>query len=161
MTVKPTSIKRAISSSKDAIVNKTIKNTRYRPDAVDFTNRIIYELKPYNKRSYQKALKQTKRYADILGGAWTVVIDMYFEYDKRSVEDLERSIDMNIEKMLSVLSDKKYAFKDYQNNLDIFVSLSEHEIKKFIRLGAISKQKVLQHRIKRGYKDNSFLEELN
>ena len=85
----------------------------------------------------------------------------YFEYDKRSVDELEKSLDVNIEKMLSVLSDEKCAFKDYQNNLDMFVSLSEHEIKKFIRLGAVSKQIVLQHRIQRGYKDNSFLDELN
>lgn len=70
-------IKRTTSSAKDAIINKAIKNTRYRPDAVDFTNRIIYELKPYNRYSYKKALRQTKRYADILGGDWTVVIDMY------------------------------------------------------------------------------------
>ena len=85
----------------------------------------------------------------------------YFEYDKRSVDELEKSLDVNIEKMLSVLSDEKCAFKDYQNNLDMFVSLSEHEIKKFIKLGAVSKQAVLQHRIQRGYKDNSFLDELD
>ncbi len=70
-------INRVITSAKDAIVNRAIKNTRYRPDAVDFTNRIIYELKPYNKRSYKKALRQTSRYADILGGEWKIVIDMY------------------------------------------------------------------------------------
>jgi len=85
----------------------------------------------------------------------------YFEYENRSVEALEKSIDINVDKMLSVLSDEKCAFEDYQNNLDIFVSLSEHEIKKFIKLGAVSKEVVLQHRIQRGFKDNSFLDELN
>ena len=70
-------INRVVTSAKDAIVNRAIKNTKYRPDAVDFTNRIIYELKPYNKRSYKKALRQTNRYANILGGDWRIVIDMY------------------------------------------------------------------------------------
>ena len=70
-------IKRVISSVKDAIVNKAINNTRLRPDAVDFANRIIYELKPYNRRSFNRALRQTKRYANILGGSWKIVIDMY------------------------------------------------------------------------------------
>lgn len=84
----------------------------------------------------------------------------YFEYDVRSMESLEESMDVNIEKMLCVLSDEKCALKDHANNLDLFVSLSEHEIKKFIRLGAVSKETVLEHRIRRGYKDNSFLDEL-
>lgn len=70
-------INRVVTSAKDAIVNRAIKNTRYRPDAVDFTNRIIYELKPYNKRSYKQALRQTNRYANILIGDWKIVIDMY------------------------------------------------------------------------------------
>lgn len=70
-------INRVVTSIQDAIINKAIKNTRYRPDAVDFTNEIIYELKPYNKRSYKRALKQTSRYANILGGEWKIVIDMY------------------------------------------------------------------------------------
>lgn len=51
--------------------------SRLRPDGVDFTNRIIYELKPYNKRAFQRATKQAKQYADTLGGEWTIVIDMY------------------------------------------------------------------------------------
>ena len=33
-----------------------------RGQAVDFTNRIIYELKPYNKCSYRSALRQTNQY---------------------------------------------------------------------------------------------------
>lgn len=72
-----TPINRVITSAKDAIVNRAIKNTRYRPDAVDFTNGIIYELKPYNRRFYKQAIRQTKRYANILGGDWKIVIDMY------------------------------------------------------------------------------------
>ena len=52
-------------------------NSRLRPDAIDFKNRIIYELKPYNKASYNKALRQANTYARILGGKWNIVIDMY------------------------------------------------------------------------------------
>lgn len=84
----------------------------------------------------------------------------YFEYDVRSMESLEESMDVNIEKMLCVLSDEKCALKDYPNRMNRFVTLSEHEIKKFIRLGAVSKETVLEHRIRCGYKDNSFLDEL-
>ena len=51
--------------------------SRLRPDAIDFQNRIIYELKPYNKRSFKRAIKQTNKYAKELGGEWTIVIDMY------------------------------------------------------------------------------------
>ena len=71
------------------------------------------------------------------------------------------TVDINVDKMLSVLSDEKCAFKDYQNNLNLLVSLTEHEIKKFIKLGVVSKQIILQQRIQRGYKDNSFLDELD
>ena len=81
----------------------------------------------------------------------------YFEYDQRSIDELNKALDLNIEKMLSVLSDKECAFKDYRKNLDIFVSLTNHEIEKFIKLGVVSKETVLRHRIARGYKDNSFL----
>lgn len=84
----------------------------------------------------------------------------YFDYNARSRESADELIDINIEKMLSVLSDPNCAFIDYQSNLDLFASLSEHEIKKFIKLGALSKQTVLQHRIQRGYKNNSFLDEV-
>ena len=71
-------IKDTIEKS-DKLLNEVLSDfgSQLRPDAVDFTNRIIYELKPYNKRAYKQAAKQAKRYADILGGEWTIVIDMY------------------------------------------------------------------------------------
>lgn len=67
------------TAGKNKMINQTLKKwgSRLRPDAVDCSNRIIYELKPYNKRSYKKALKQTKRYAKKMGGKWKIVIDMY------------------------------------------------------------------------------------
>ena len=60
-------------------VNKSLKKygSKLRPDAIDFKNRIIYELKPYNKTSYNRALRQANTYAKILGGKWNIVIDMY------------------------------------------------------------------------------------
>ena len=71
-------IKRAVSKN-NTLINKSLKKygSRLRPDAIDFKNNIIYELKPYNKASYKRALKQTNRYAKILGGKWKIVIDMY------------------------------------------------------------------------------------
>ena len=71
-------IKKAASGEKK-LINKSLTkwSSKLRPDAVDRKNRIIYELKPYNRRSFKQALKQTKRYAKILGGRWRIVIDMY------------------------------------------------------------------------------------
>ena len=71
-------IKDTIEKS-DKLLNEALSDfgSQLRPDAVDLTNRIIYELKPYNKRAYKQATKQAKRYADILGGEWTIIIDMY------------------------------------------------------------------------------------
>ena len=71
-------IKKAVGKG-DRLINQPLKEvkSKLRPDAVDKVNRIIYELKPYNKRSYKRALKQTKRYATLLGGKWKIVIDMY------------------------------------------------------------------------------------
>ena len=61
------------------LLGKALKEygSKLKPDAVDFTNRIIYELKPYNKNAYKRALKQASGYANTLGGKWTIVIDMY------------------------------------------------------------------------------------
>ncbi len=67
------------ASGKNKLVNQALKrySSSLRPDAVDFKNGIIYELKPYNKKSYKTALRQTNRYAKIMGGKWKIVIDMY------------------------------------------------------------------------------------
>lgn len=71
----------------DVILNSSIKkitngvsDSLLRPDGVDLNNNIIYELKPYNKISFNKALKQTQQYLSELsknGGSWIIVIDMY------------------------------------------------------------------------------------
>ncbi|MBR2315083.1 MAG: hypothetical protein IKA56_00420 [Clostridia bacterium] len=52
-------------------------NSRIRPDGLDSANRIIYELKLYNRRSFLNAVKQTNKYAKVFGGNSTIVIDMY------------------------------------------------------------------------------------
>ena len=70
---------RKVASGNDKLLNRSLKKygSKCRPDAVDMKNRIIYELKPYNKNSYKRALKQTNRYAQILGDKWKIVIDFY------------------------------------------------------------------------------------
>lgn len=70
-------IQRVMTSTKEDIVNRAIKNTRKKADTVDFVNRIVYELKPYNKNLFKKAITQAKRYLDILGENHKIVIDMY------------------------------------------------------------------------------------
>ena len=61
-------IKDTIEKS-DKLLNEALSDfgSQLRPDAVDLTNRIIYELKPYNKRAYKQATKQAKRYAGYAG----------------------------------------------------------------------------------------------
>ena len=53
-----------------------------RPDAVDVTNKILYELKPCNTKSFLRALTQTNNYLETIGDnkrVWTVVIDLYLK----------------------------------------------------------------------------------
>ena len=54
-------------------------NSRLRPDALDDANKIIYELKPYNEGALKRGIKQTKRYQEVLGGQYTIVIDLYIQ----------------------------------------------------------------------------------
>ena len=69
------------NTSTDYLINQPLKrfSSRLRPDAVDFQNRIIYELKPYNRRSFTRAVRQTNKYAKTMGGKWTIVIDLYIK----------------------------------------------------------------------------------
>ena len=52
-----------------------------RPDAVDFANREVRELKPDNPRAIAKGIKQVEGYRkeleSIYGGKWTAVVDTY------------------------------------------------------------------------------------
>lgn len=61
----------------DKRFNKALEGTRLRPDAIDNAHKVIYELKPYNRRALKKAIKQTAGYAKAYGQKCTVVIDMY------------------------------------------------------------------------------------
>lgn len=67
-------INRALSTVFEEITSKS------RPDAIDTAQNIIYELKPYNRSSFIKAINQTKRYLNEMGNPsnWTVIIDMYY-----------------------------------------------------------------------------------
>jgi hypothetical protein len=52
-----------------------------RPDAVDFVNRVVRELKPNNARAIARGLRQARRYARELrrkhGGTWSYIVDVY------------------------------------------------------------------------------------
>ena len=64
-------------------INKAIKGTLRRPDAIDYVAKVVYELKPYNLKSLKKGLKQAANYAKIASGGdtsgWIIIIDMYLK----------------------------------------------------------------------------------
>lgn len=64
-------------------INKAIKGTLLRPDAIDYVAKVVYELKPYNLKSLKKGLKQAANYAKIASGGdtsgWIIIIDMYLK----------------------------------------------------------------------------------
>jgi RHS repeat-associated protein len=64
--------------------NKQIPNTRLRPDAIDWVNRIVRELKPDNPRAIQRGLVQLQGYINALNANeispdnyWTGILDIY------------------------------------------------------------------------------------
>lgn len=75
----------------------------------------------------------------------------YFEYDIRKPEELIRELNLNIEKRLSLLYEKSYAVNCYKNNLNIFCSLPEKTILKFIKLGDFDIKEINCLRKKWGY----------
>ena len=74
-----------IEESSTGFINRALStvfegvDSKMRPDAIDTAQNIIYELKPYNKASFTRAVNQTKRYLEKMGNPsdWTVIIDMY------------------------------------------------------------------------------------
>ena len=76
----------SLFEAEDVFVNRSLGkiydevSSRLRPDAVDTANRIMYELKPYNKESFVRALNQVESYLTTIGdntSEWTIIIDMY------------------------------------------------------------------------------------
>ncbi len=49
----------------------------FRPDYIDFTNNIIYELKPMNSRGIRSGIKQLQRYDKAFGGGFTLILELY------------------------------------------------------------------------------------
>jgi hypothetical protein len=50
-----------------------------RPDAIDFKNKIIYELKPYNIKSIKLGQKQLFRYQSYFDNGFELRLDVYFK----------------------------------------------------------------------------------
>jgi len=50
-----------------------------RPDAIDFKNKIIYELKPYNLRSIKLGQKQLFKYQTFFDNGFELKLDVYFK----------------------------------------------------------------------------------
>ncbi len=48
-----------------------------RVDGIDYTNKIVYELKPNNPRAISRGIKQINRYLNILGDGWTGKVITY------------------------------------------------------------------------------------
>ena len=66
------------------MLDKAIKGTRLRPDAVDYVNKIIRELKPDNVNAINKGIKQLEKYVKALEKAgfgkyddWKMFLDLY------------------------------------------------------------------------------------
>ena len=51
--------------------------SKLRPDYVDKTRKIIYELKPMNKRNVKKGIKQLMRYREELGEEFEMILELY------------------------------------------------------------------------------------
>lgn len=51
--------------------------SKSRPDYVDKTRKIIYELKPMNKRNVKKGIKQLMRYWEELGDEFEMILELY------------------------------------------------------------------------------------
>ena len=61
------------------IDEKEFKDIRgIRPDYVDKTNKVIYELKPMNPRGVINGIKQLQKYKKVMGGGnWTLKLQLY------------------------------------------------------------------------------------
>jgi hypothetical protein len=61
--------------------NRQIPGTRLRPDAIDWENHIVRELKPDNARAIQRGLGQLSKYVDALNNLtddlWVGILDLY------------------------------------------------------------------------------------
>ena len=51
--------------------------SKLRPDYVDKSRKIIYELKPMNKRNVKKGIKQLMRYREELGDEFEMILELY------------------------------------------------------------------------------------
>ena len=48
-----------------------------RPDFVDTASNIIFELKPNNPRAIKAGIKQLKKYNEVMGGGYRLVLELY------------------------------------------------------------------------------------
>ena len=69
------------SSADDVAFNQAMRGTNLRPDAVNYTQRIVRELKPDSPRSIADGWRQVNRYKayleELTGESWTAYVDVY------------------------------------------------------------------------------------
>ena len=53
------------------------RNRGVRPDYIDFDNKIIYELKPMNRRGVRSGIRQLQKYNKAFGGGFTLRLELY------------------------------------------------------------------------------------
>ena len=53
------------------------KITGVRPDYIDLDKKIIYELKPMNRRGVRSGIRQLLKYNEAYGGGFKLVLDLY------------------------------------------------------------------------------------
>lgn len=71
----------ALGAGGEYVLNRALKGIGLRPDAVDFTSRVVRELKPDNPRAVARGWRQVNKYKAYLerqtGQSWTAVVDVY------------------------------------------------------------------------------------
>lgn len=106
-------------------------------DNINLTKEILYEPKKYKDKLVRS-----------------------FLYEDRSEESLLELLDLNLEKMIHLFSDKEFGLNYWKENIGFLCSQDREKIVKIIKLAEIPKNDIMQWRMHYGYKDNSYILEL-
>ena len=96
-------------------------------DFIDFEDKTIYELKPYNPRQIKNGTKQLENYLkeieDIYGDGWTTVLDTYWLEYIMDNKEFKKILRISLEKEGFTYKNKSF-YKD-NNDLIIVVDLQK------------------------------------
>lgn len=75
----------------------------------------------------------------------------YFEYGQRSKEELDKQLDINIQRRLNKFYDKEYIFNQFRDDLMLLVDLPEATVNKIVQRGNFDEEKIYELRKELGY----------